>query len=137
MPELRRRDRSEEVLSGEIESLDLNLANEETYLKLTENLDSFLGRLRDAATNSSVRERQQVVRLVVREVLVDTDSVIIRHTIPGLNPGGMSSCHLWGVSRCGDSSSGSDPENSGLPRDTFPGATDCSRVRGCGGLEVF
>ena len=27
---------------------------------------------------------------------------------------------------CGDSSSGSDPENSGLPRHTFPGATDCS-----------
>ncbi len=38
---------------------------------------------------------------------------------------------------CGDSSSRSDPENSGLPRHTFPGATDCSRVRGCGGLEVF
>jgi len=134
MPELRRR---EKVLSGEIESLDLNLANEETYLKLAENLDSFLGRLREAATNSSVRERQQVLRLVVREVLVDTDSVIIRHTIPGLNPGGTPSCHLWGVSRCGDSSSGSDPENSGLPRHTFPGATDCSRVTGCGGLEVF
>jgi len=101
MPELRRR---EKVLSGEIESLDLNLANEETYLKLAENLDSFLGRLRDAATNSSVRERQQVLRLVVREVLVDTDSVIIRHTIPGLNPGGTPSCHLWGVSHRSTSS---------------------------------
>lgn len=102
MPELRRREKS---LSGEIESLDNNVANEETYLKLAENLDSFLARLRDAATNSSVRERQQVLRLVIREVLVDTDSVVIRHTIPGLDPSGRPTCHLWGVSRCGNSSS--------------------------------
>ena len=64
MPELRRREKS---LSGEIESLDNHLANEESYLKLAENLESFLARLQDAATNSSVRERQQVLRLVVRE----------------------------------------------------------------------
>src|SRR5262245_22212182 len=67
MPELRRREKS---LSGQIESLDNHLANEETYLKLAENLENFLTRLRDAATSSSVRERQQVLRLVVREVLV-------------------------------------------------------------------
>lgn len=102
MPELRRREKS---LSGEIGSLDNNVANEETYLKLAENLDSFLARLRDTATNSSVRERQQVLRLVVREVLVDTDSVVIRHTIPGLDPSGRPTCHLWGVSRCANSSS--------------------------------
>jgi DNA invertase Pin-like site-specific DNA recombinase len=95
MTELRRR---EKILSGEIESLDNHLANQETYLKLAENLERFLARLRDATTNSSVRERQQVLRLLVREVLVDSDSVVIRHTIPGLNPIGTPSCHLWGVS---------------------------------------
>src|SRR5207249_9895495 len=65
MPELRRREKS---LSGQIESLDNHLANEETYLKLAESLENFLTRLRDAATSSSVRERQQVLQLVVREV---------------------------------------------------------------------
>jgi site-specific DNA recombinase len=95
MPELRRREKS---LSGQIESLDNHLANEETYLKLAENLENFLTRLRDAATSSSVRERQQVLRLVVREVLVDTDCVVIRHTIPGLDQGGRPSCHWREVS---------------------------------------
>jgi hypothetical protein len=70
----------------------------ETYLKLAENLENFLTRLRDAATSSSVRERQQVLRLVVREVLVDTDCVVIRHTIPGLDQGGRPSCHWREVS---------------------------------------
>ena len=94
MPELRRR---EKALGGEIDSLDNHLANEKTYLTLAENLETFLTRLHHAATISSVGERQHVLRLVVREVLVDTDSVVIRHTIPGLNPGGRPTCHLWGV----------------------------------------
>ena len=63
MPELRRR---QKAVSGEIESLDNRLANEEIYLKLAENLESFLARLRDTSTHSSVLERQKVLRLVVR-----------------------------------------------------------------------
>jgi site-specific DNA recombinase len=95
MPELRRR---QKTVSREIESLDSRLANEEIYLKLAENLESFLARLRDTSAHSSVLQRQQVVRLVIREVLVDTDAVVIRHTIPGLDSSGKPSCHLWGRS---------------------------------------
>jgi site-specific DNA recombinase len=99
MPELRKK---EKFLIGEIESIDRHLADEETHLKLAENLESFLARLRDAASNSSVHDRQQVLRLVVREVLVETDSVVLQHTIPGLDPGGRSTCHLWGYRPCSD-----------------------------------
>jgi len=95
MPELRRRHKT---VSGEIESLDNRLASEEIYLKLAENLERFLVRLRDTSAHSSVLERQRVLRLVVREVLVDTDAVVIRHTIPGLDSGGTPNCHLWGRS---------------------------------------
>ena len=93
MPELRKK---EKVLNDKIESIDTHLANEEAYLKLAENLESFAARLHDAGLKSSVRERQHVLRLVVREVLVDTDSVVIQHTIPGLDSGGKPTCHLWG-----------------------------------------
>jgi hypothetical protein len=93
MPELRKK---EMVLVGQIESIDKHLADEETYLKLAENLESFLARLRDAGMNSSVQERQQVLRLIVREVLVDTDAIVIRHTIPGYDQDDRSTCHLWG-----------------------------------------
>jgi site-specific DNA recombinase len=133
MPELRRR---EKILTDEIESLDNHLTNQETYLKLAENLESFLARLRDAATNSSIRERQQVLRLVVREILVDSDSVVIRHTIPGLNPRGTPSCHLWGVSRGSHPSSKSHWQNPGLPWPAFPRSANLSRGRGSR-LEVL
>jgi site-specific DNA recombinase len=93
MPELRKK---EKLLVDQIESIDKHLADEETYLKLAENLESFLARLRDAGMNSSVQERQQVLRLIVREVLVDTDTIVIRHTIPGYDQDDRSTCHLWG-----------------------------------------
>ena len=83
-----------------MESLDQRLASEGAYLQLADNLEDFLGRLSDAATQASTRERQQILRLVIRDVLIDTDSVVIRHTIPNLGPGGDHSCHLRG-SRAG------------------------------------
>ena len=117
MPELRKK---EKLLIGEIESIDRHLADEETYLKLAENFDSFLSRLRDAACSSSVHDRQQVLRLVVREVLVDTDSIAIQHTIPGLDPGGRSICHLWGYGPLRSPSAQRHPENPRLPRPPVP-----------------
>jgi len=108
MPDLRKQERN---LTTEIESLDGRLTSEEIYLKLAENLEGFLAHLRDGATNTSVRERQRILRLVVREVLVDTDSVVIRHTMPGLDPAGSSTCHLWEYGRRLHPRSARDPQN--------------------------
>jgi hypothetical protein len=43
------------------------LHDAETYLKLTETLDDFRARLTDNAESLTVEQRQQIVRLVVRE----------------------------------------------------------------------
>jgi hypothetical protein len=72
-----------------------------------------------------VHDRQQVLRLVVREVLVDTDSAVIQHTIPGLDPGGRSPCHLWGYRQLRHSPARCDPQDFGLPRSAFKAAADC------------
>lgn len=85
MPELRQR---QTRLRSDLEALEAQLLDSETYLQLAENLESFLSRLRDSATTSSIERRQQVVRLLVKEVLVDSDSVVIRHSIPSLQPRG-------------------------------------------------
>ena len=124
MPELRRK---QKYLSDEIDSIDKHLADEETYLRLAENLECFISRLREAGMNSSVRERQQVLRLVVREVLVDTDTVVIQHTIPGLDPGGKPTCHLWGYRPLRHSPARGDPQDFGLSRTAFKAAADCLR----------
>ena len=88
MPELRRR---EATLRAELDALDTELHDAETYLKLTETLDAFRARLTANAETLTIEQRQEIVRLVVREVLLGDDDVTIRHSIPvptGGQPGG-------------------------------------------------
>jgi hypothetical protein len=78
-PELRTR---EATLRAELDALDAARDDAETYLKLTETLEGFRARLTDNAAELTVEQRQQIVRLVVREVLIGDDDVTIRHSIP-------------------------------------------------------
>jgi site-specific DNA recombinase len=78
-PELRKR---EATLQAQLDALDAELHDAETYLKLTETLDGFRARLANNAENLTVEQRQQLIRLVVREVLIGEDDVTIRHSIP-------------------------------------------------------
>jgi site-specific DNA recombinase len=78
-PELRKR---ETTLRAELDALDTELHNAETYLKLTETLDAFRARLSANAENLPTEQRQQIVRLVVREVLLGNDDITVRHSIP-------------------------------------------------------
>ena len=79
MPELRTRETS---LRHQLDALDNQLADREVYLKLADNLEDFLRGLRDRAATASVAERQRVLRLLVKEVLVGPDKITIRHSIP-------------------------------------------------------
>jgi len=78
-PELRKR---EATLQAQLDALDAELHDAETYLKLTETLDGFRSRLSTSAENLTVEQRQQIIRLVVREILIGEDDVTIRHSIP-------------------------------------------------------
>jgi site-specific DNA recombinase len=78
-PELRKR---EAAVQTQLDALDAELHDAETYLKLTETLDAFRARLTANAEHMTVQQRQQIVRLVVREVVIGEDDVTIRHSIP-------------------------------------------------------
>ena len=78
-PELRRR---EATVQAQLDALDADLHDAETYLKLTETLEGFRARLATNAASLTVEQRQQIIRLVVREVLIGEDDVTIRHSIP-------------------------------------------------------
>ena len=54
----------------------------ETYPKLTETLEGFRARLATNADSLTIQHRQQIIRLVIREVLIGEDDVTIRHSIP-------------------------------------------------------
>jgi hypothetical protein len=78
-PELRAR---QATLRAQLDALDAELHDAETYLKLTETLERFRARLTANAAELTLEQRQQIVRLVVREVLIGDDDVTIRHSIP-------------------------------------------------------
>jgi site-specific DNA recombinase len=79
MPELRQR---ETRLKAELESLSAQLADQAAYLRLAHTLGEFLERLRTQTQGLDTLERQRVVRLLVKEVIVGDDSITIRHSIP-------------------------------------------------------
>ena len=79
MPALRQR---EQRLKAELASLTDQLGDQATYLRLAHTLGEFLERLRTQVQDLDVLQRQRIVRLLVKEVIVGRDSIVIRHSIP-------------------------------------------------------
>jgi site-specific DNA recombinase len=79
MPALRHR---QQTLSAELQAIADQTNDRAAFLRLAETLTAFLARLRSAAETLSVIERQKIVRLLVKDVLVGEDSITIRHSIP-------------------------------------------------------
>jgi len=79
MPDLRAR---ETGLRSQIDALDTQLADRQAYLTLAADLEEFLTQLHHTAEISTVPERQRVLRLLVKDVLIGPEKVTIRHRIP-------------------------------------------------------
>src|SRR5271166_4420636 len=79
MPELRQRERA---LQAELQSILDQVNDRAVYLRLAETLSGFLGRLRPSAGTLDIQERQRIVRLLVKEVLIGEENIVIRHSIP-------------------------------------------------------
>jgi site-specific DNA recombinase len=79
MPELRQRGHA---LQTELNSILDQISDRAVFLRLAETLSGFLGRLRSSADTLDIQERQRIVRLVVRDILVGDETIVIRHSIP-------------------------------------------------------
>jgi site-specific DNA recombinase len=79
IPDLKKR---EAVLNTELESLEMNFIDQQQRLQLTENLEELMKRLRESANSLSLADRQKVLRLVVKEILVSPEGITIKHSIP-------------------------------------------------------
>jgi site-specific DNA recombinase len=87
MPELRKQ---AQAVESELSSLEMATLDQAKYLQLAETLATFRSRLRARAETLDIRERQQILRLLVKEILVDAETITIRHSIatpsgPGSN----------------------------------------------------
>jgi site-specific DNA recombinase len=56
------------------------------YLRLAKTLSVFLAKLRSSADTLDIQERQRIVRLIVKEILIEDESIIVRHSIPVSQP---------------------------------------------------
>ena len=79
MPMLRQR---QHTLRAEQQAIADQANDRAAFMRLAETLTAFLTRLRSAAESLSVMERQKIVRLLVKEILVGEDTITIRHSIP-------------------------------------------------------
>ena len=79
MPMLRQR---EHALRAELQAIADQVNDRAAFLRLAETLTAFLTRLRSSAESLNVIERQKIVRLLVKEILVGEDTITIRHSIP-------------------------------------------------------
>src|SRR5262249_1523441 len=76
MPDLRQRERA---MQAELQSIATQAQDRTSYLRLAETLSAFLSRLRSSAKALDITERQRIVRLLVKEILVAEETIIIRH----------------------------------------------------------
>ena len=98
LPELRQRmpglHRQIHAVEAELHSLEISAVDNARYLQLAETLATFRGRLRARAETLDVIQRQQILRLLVKDILVSNDTITIRHslpiTLPGSGSGGMT-----------------------------------------------
>ena len=91
MPALREK---ESALGAQLDALAAQVLDRRRYLTLAETIDSFLARLRDTVGTASVPERQRVLRLLIKEVLVGVDRVLIRHCLGVPRPDGTPDYRL-------------------------------------------
>ena len=79
MPDLQQRT---QAVASELQSLEMAAVDQTRYLQLAETLNGFRIKLCARAETLDIKERQQIVRLLVKEILVGADTLTIRHSIP-------------------------------------------------------
>jgi site-specific DNA recombinase len=79
MPELRSRETS---LRNQLDALAAQLVDRQAYLQLATGLEGFLTQLRTNAGTATIPQRQRVLRLLVKDVLIGPERILIRHSIP-------------------------------------------------------
>ena len=100
IPDLKKR---EAVLNTELKSLEMNFIDQQQRLRLTENIEDLMKRLRQSANSLSLVDRQKVLRLIVKEIIVSPEGITIKHSIPVAQKGTNDSNYQLHTDRLGDS----------------------------------
>lgn len=69
-------------VKSELQALEARSLDQERCRELAGNLEGFLDRLNESAESLDVKDRQRILRLLVKEILVGPDALTIKHSIP-------------------------------------------------------
>ena len=82
MPDLRQQ---EQAIRSELQSLHMAAQDQSRFLRVVDSLTDFRERLQGNAEHLDLIGRRKIIRLLVKEILVGTDTITIRHSIPLAN----------------------------------------------------
>ena len=86
LDELRRRieplRKQQSAMQSELEALRTSAEDRQRYLRLVDSLTQFGAQLRSRANTMDVTERQKILRLLAKEVVVSNDTITNRHCLP-------------------------------------------------------
>ena len=82
MPELRQQ---QQAVRSELESLHMAAQDQSRYLRVVDTISDFRARLQGNAERLDLIGRRKIIRRLVKEILVSTDTITIRHSIPLAN----------------------------------------------------
>ncbi len=72
----------EQALRSELQSLHMATQDQSRYLRVVDILSDFRARLQGNADHLDFIGGRKIIRLLVKEILVGTDTITIRHSIP-------------------------------------------------------
>jgi site-specific DNA recombinase len=78
-PELRRR---QAAIEKELEGVALQALEKTRLTQLNASMENFLAALQQSAKTLEIVERQKIVRLVIKQIIVNGDTLTIQHSIP-------------------------------------------------------
>jgi len=106
VPELRRR---QAALENELQSATLQAMEQSRLIQLQSSLEDFLATLRHSAQTLGVLERQKVIRLVVKQIVVHADTLTIHHCLPVPGASGGPSDGSYALCTRGDLAPAGEP----------------------------
>ena len=78
-PELRRR---QAAIEKELEGVALQALEKTRLTQLNASMENFLAALQQSAKTLEIAERQKIVRLIIKQIIVNGDTLTIHHSIP-------------------------------------------------------
>jgi len=92
IPELRKK---AETIEAELQALDAAEIDQSTLSQFQETVDTFKQKMQKNAQTLDIHERQKIIRLLVKEILIYEEKITIRHSIPATktpNPQNVPLC---------------------------------------------